>query len=377
MKARLVGPAASVRNGGTSDSDAASKPNERAPASWVRRSPATRSEVYDTYWRFAAERQEIFFKRLAGEQPPWTSDPILLQFRFTNVYRASDRVSQFLIRHVIYQGEPDLRDVFFRTILFKFFNKIETWLRLTEVFGEVDYRTFRPDAYDEVLTRAMDSGVRIYSAAYIMPSGGGQLLRTRRKHRHHLSLLDQMMRDRVPDKLATLHTMAEAFKLLRGYQSIGDFLAYQYATDVNYSNLTNFTESEFVAPGPGAIDGIRKCFRSLGGFSEADIIRQMADTQEREFERLGLQFRTLWGRPLQLIDCQNLFCEVGKYARVRHPEVQGSSGRTRIKQQFVAKSQPLDIWFPPKWRLNELVAHVGAGYRPFPPQCSLDRLRHA
>ena len=29
-----------------------------------------------------------------------------------------------------------------------------------------------------------------------------------------------------------------------------------------------------------------------------------------------VEFRDLWGRPLQLIGCQNLFCEVDKYARV-------------------------------------------------------------
>jgi hypothetical protein len=33
------------------------------------------SKVFDTYWRFAAERQEIFFRRIAGASPPWTADP--------------------------------------------------------------------------------------------------------------------------------------------------------------------------------------------------------------------------------------------------------------------------------------------------------------
>jgi hypothetical protein len=49
------------------------------------------SKVFDTYWRFAAERQEIFFRRIAGAPPPWTADPILREFKFTNAYRASDR----------------------------------------------------------------------------------------------------------------------------------------------------------------------------------------------------------------------------------------------------------------------------------------------
>src|SRR5439155_23738355 len=116
--------------------------------------------------------------------------------------------------------------------------------------------------------------------------------------------------------------------------TLGDVLGYQYVTDVNYSRVTNFTEMEFVIPGPGAIDGIRKCFADTGGLNDAEVIRFMADRQELEFERLGLRFQNLWGRRLQLIDCQNLFCETGKYARARHPDIGGITGRTRIKQKF-------------------------------------------
>ncbi len=83
--------------------------------------------VFDTFWRFAFERQEIFFKRVARLPPPWTSDPVMLSYRFTNVYRASDRVSQYLIRRVIYEGDQSEEEVFFRTLLFKIFNRIETW----------------------------------------------------------------------------------------------------------------------------------------------------------------------------------------------------------------------------------------------------------
>jgi len=112
---------------------------------------------------------------------------------------------------------------------------------------------------------------------------------------------------------------------------------------------------EFVVPGPGARDGIRKCFSDLGGLNEADIIRMVADRQQIEFERLGIEFKSLWGRPLQLIDCQNLFCEVDKYARHAHPDVVGITGRTRIKQVFRSTPLPIEYWYPPKWGLNELI----------------------
>jgi alpha-glutamyl/putrescinyl thymine pyrophosphorylase clade 1 len=59
--------------------------------------------VFASYWRYAVERQQIYLKRLKGERQPWTVDPVLRDHRFTNVFRASDRVSQFCIKNVIYQ----------------------------------------------------------------------------------------------------------------------------------------------------------------------------------------------------------------------------------------------------------------------------------
>ena len=159
------------------------------------------------------------------------------------------------------------------------------------------------------------------------------------------------MKDGLPAKIAAERTMAGAFGLLRAYPTIGDFLAYQYVTDLNYSTLMRFEEDEFTVPGPGAREGIEKCFRDLGGKNLAWIIQQVARVQKDAFAALGLNFRDLWGRPLQFIDCQNLFCEVAKYARVRHPEFNSATGRTRIKQRFVPVPEPIDFAFPPRWRL--------------------------
>jgi len=149
--------------------------------------------------------------------------------------------------------------------------------------------------------------------------------------------------------------MEQGFQLLKAYPMVGDFLAYQFITDINYSNVIDFSEMEFTVPGPGARDGMHKCFENTGELSPRDVIRMMADIQEQQFVRLGLRFRSLWGRPLQLVDCQNLFCEVGKYARWAHPDVGGLAGRTRIKQKYRTDTTPLSYWYPPKWNINELL----------------------
>lgn len=329
---------------------AAKKPRKK----FASLAPAKPTEVYDTYWRFAAERQAVFFRRYRGEPHPWSDDEILQTYKFTNVYRASDRVSQYLIRNVIYRGPQATHEVFFRTILFKLFNKIETWELLCRELGDVTYNRYSFERYDRVLTGAMNRKATIYSAAYIMPSGSKALGSTK-KHRSHLMLLERMMDNGVPDRIATAPSMRDAFNVLVSYPMIGDFLAYQYVTDLNYSEICDFTEMEFVVPGPGSIDGISKCFRSLGGLSETDIIKLVTERQAEEFDRLGLEFQNLWGRPLQLIDCQNLFCEISKYARVRHPDVNGVANRTRIKQKYKRNLEHIDLWYPPKWKINDRI----------------------
>jgi hypothetical protein len=327
------------------------KSSRMAPDILVKLAPAKPTEVFNSYWYFAAERQKMFFKRIANAPPPWTIDAILQSYKFTNAYRASDRVSQYLIRNVLYDKRRSPDDIFFRCLLFKIFNKIETWKLLESEIGEICAETFSERIYEQILTKAIRQKRRIYSAAYIMPSGRGWV-KCVYKHQMHLKLLRKMLDDKLWEQLASTPSMGKAFELLRSYPTIGDFLAYQYVTDLNYSTLTNFTEMEFVVPGPGAKHGIQKCFQSIGGLTESEIIRYVTDRQEFFFDQLGLEFKNLWGRRLQLIDCQNLFCEIDKYARVRFPEYSKASGRVRIKQAYKQPKALLEPFYPPKWGLK-------------------------
>ena len=127
----------------------------RAPFNFTALSPARPTVVYETYWRFAAERQEMFFRKIEGLPAPWTTDPILTKHKFTNAYRASDRVSQYLIRNVIYQGDQSPEEVFFRTILFKLFNRIETWEMLQDNLNTISHADYSFRQYDTVLSEAL------------------------------------------------------------------------------------------------------------------------------------------------------------------------------------------------------------------------------
>lgn len=309
-----------------------------------------RQEIYDLYWYFACERQNIFVKKKSGEPSPWTSDPILQEYKFCNSYRVNDRVSQYLLKNVIYNGKHySDEDMLFRIIIFKLFNKESTWELLMNNFNDITLKTFDVKKYSEVLEKAISNGVKIYNDAYI--SCATKAFGYDRKHDNHLALLNKMFKeDKIEEKIVKCRTMEEGFNIIKSYPLIGNFMAYQLVTDINYSEVTNWREDEFTVAGPGSLRGIKKCFISKGKMSNEDIIKYMYEHQEEEFKRLNLKFNRIGNRPLQLIDCQNIFCELDKYCREARPELK--SNRTKIKKKYVSKPEKISYFYPPKWNIK-------------------------
>ncbi|TQL85577.1 hypothetical protein FB560_1199 [Microbacterium saperdae] len=147
------------------------------------------SPVLRSYWHVAAERQRIYHRRLAGMRGPWSEDEILSAHRFTNAYRAADRVSQELIR-TQYDGPQSAEDVLLRTLLFRFFNKPETWNLIEQAVGSVSTESFDVPVIDSMLEQALSRGERIYSPAYIIPPPP---FGARRKHLNHLRLIEHVL----------------------------------------------------------------------------------------------------------------------------------------------------------------------------------------
>lgn len=309
-----------------------------------------RQEIYDLYWYFANERQNIFIKKLNGDTPPWTNDPILKIYKFCNSYRVNDRVSQYLLKNVIYNGKTYKdEDMLFRIILFKLFNKESTWELLIKEFKDITLSTFDMKEYSKVITNAINNNIKIYNDAYI--SCATKAFGYDRKHDNHLALLNKMfIIDKVQDKILKCTNMEQAFKIIKSYPLIGNFMAYQLITDINYSDIVDWKEDEFTVAGPGSLRGIKKCFIDKGNLSNEDIIRYMYHHQEEEFKRLNLDFKTIGNRKLQLIDIQNIFCELDKYCREKVPSLK--SNRTKIKKKYTPKQTKIEYIYPPKWNIK-------------------------
>jgi hypothetical protein len=310
--------------------------------------PTPRAEVFETYWRFAAERHRIFEARLQDPTGPWTTDEVLATYRFCNTFRASDRVTQDLIRVAYETREARPEDLFVRVLIHRLFSKPSTWSLIDRASGGLSAATFDEHGIGALLDEARGIGTTLYTGAFI-------LCATRayghpRKHRNHLALVADMLEQDVPDRIRSASSLQTVFNELRRWPLLGPFMSYQLAIDLNYTTLLNFDEDDFTVPGPGALRGLKKVFVNLGDLTPAEAVHWLVEYQYVAEEHLSITPPRLFGRPLHAIDCQNLLCEVDKYCRVAFPQL--TSSRTRIKQRFAPQCDPVALFYPPKWRIN-------------------------
>lgn len=315
-----------------------------------------REEAFKYYFHFMQQRMDIFWERYEGHSYPWTKDKILRIHKFTNVYRSSDRVSQYLIKNVIYDNTEKYteEDILLRILIFKVFNKIETWEYLKKNLGEITLQNFDIKYITKLLTERI-AQKPIFSSAYLMTGCHHDFLQYSSKHERWLMMIErEFIKGNLFSKILKAKSLEEIFNLLSECPFIGDFLAYQYAIDFNYSDVIDFDENSFVKAGIGAVRGIKKCFIKTKGYSNEDLIKYTQDHLDIYRDKYGYtNFKNLFGREPTLIDLQNCFCETDKYLRAKMPELKVDN--TRIKQKYKNSKSEICYFFPPKWHINDKI----------------------
>jgi hypothetical protein len=316
-----------------------------------------RDEAFKYYFHFMEQRMNIFWARYDNKKYPWTDDPVLLKHKFTNVYRACDRVSQYLIHNVIYNKTNKTfseEDILLRILVFKIFNRIDTWEYINSILGEVSIKTFDVSLLSQMLSQRI-AYQPIFTSAYLMTGSHRDYIQYPSKHERWLQMIDEkFVKGKLFSKIIKARSLDEIFILLSGCPFIGDFLAYQYAIDFNYSDVIDFDENSFVKAGIGAIRGLKKCFEYTEKYSNDDLIRYTHDNIQKYREQYGYSdFKNLFGREPTLIDLQNCFCETDKYLRVKMPELKVDN--VRIKQIYKRNNNNINYFFPPKWGINDKI----------------------
>jgi alpha-glutamyl/putrescinyl thymine pyrophosphorylase clade 1 len=301
---------------------------------------------FDKLWYWVKERHAIYTARREGKPSPWTTDPLLSQYKFTNVFREIDRESQACIRIANSGASPEsLEEQFFRTILFKTFSLDSTWQLLARGLGE-EPRLNNCDL-ERFCSILSTSTTTIYSKAYYgaYPQYDSEwqsvgLVREPAAEKFHVRVVQMMLEQRVAANAAAAKSLDDIAALLQEFTRIGDFKAGQFALDLNYGPHLRLPVGDFVIAGPGARNGVNRCFNAHGKRYN-EVIRLVCQYQDEcSLAAVGSEVPRLQSRAPAPMTVQNWFCEIGKYLR-------GDSKKYRVPAGTI-KPLPEPV-LPPWW----------------------------
>ena len=259
------------------------------------------------------ERESVRIKKEAGEPKPWTTDPIIRDYKFCNVRRNDDRVSHWIHDHWLhpYANHPNIT---FAMCVARIFNWPET-LELIEDL--VFHETWQPEEMRKRIKEYRDQGNKVFTGAYTVSTCG--------------LAMDKV--DYVIDKVFTplrwlvnpvddYVTLEMVWAKLCLHQGFSSFMAGQVIADLKYIEpLKSAPDWNTFAPlGPGSIRGLNRLYGRQLGYN----LKQQQGTQEL------LEIQSIIKRELALDialhDVQNCMCEFDKYMRLKY-----DGGKVRSK----------------------------------------------
>jgi hypothetical protein len=274
-----------------------------------------------TFWYWINERHRIYLKRQAGDKFPWTKDKILQEFKFTNVYRQLDRVTQEWTKRYVNLLDRGKKlkdeDILFQCAQFRLFNWPET-------YDALYYGLRRWDAAKaiELLTTRQDEGKQIFTGAYIIPNAG----RTDPKVQVICEALDAIYQesDKLTRRIKKYASMERAVELLQEYPTIGGFIGYEIACDLRHTRVLSHARdvNSWANPGPGARRGIHRLLTGDRHLEDKKPDYVAAMRQLLVEAKAGAiaphVLKCEW--PFEMREVEHSLCEMDKYSRVKNGE---------------------------------------------------------
>lgn len=269
------------------------------------------------YWAY--EREVIRLQKERGLPKPWTPDPILEKYRFCNVRRRDDRVSQWLMNNMFNQYKMnDGEDLWFVSALARYVNwPVSLYSLLCNGAIPENAEDFDPDVFIAVMDDLKNTGAKIWGASYMIYPGretGSNKAETVAR-----TFLLPLARDAAKIRAAVAENRVEAVvSAITKHYGFSTFLAGQIAADLTYypDELGKATDLYEWAPlGPGSTRGLNRLNgRKLeAAWKQEDFNRELIVIWKEIAEQLDLEDITLH-------DVQNVMCEMDKYWRVLNNE---------------------------------------------------------
>jgi hypothetical protein len=251
----------------------------------------------DAFWAFARERHGIYIKRLNGEPPPWTRDPLLASRQFTNVYRELDpgTVAFRDWRRKNSAASDTVEDVAFWSMAYRMTNHAEILDRRS--LPERDAKAV--SVWVRALEQDEKDGLRVQPATH--NSRGLQQLRA------------SLVSATFDLEIAGASSAEEAWSLVRSFFGLGDFYATQVMADVLYDPLSLWPEDSYI---PTAVGSNRALYLISRGETTKGVVPKPVVMTDLDFlyRELHEDQQDIAGPPLTWVDIEHTLCEYGKYA---------------------------------------------------------------
>lgn len=291
------------------------------------------------------ERHAIYARRQQGLPKPWTSDPVLQQYRFCNVFRELDTTTIW-IRKNIREPYAQHENLWFMLAMARTFNRVEF---LRQIVGDPIYwprgETFNLDSLASFADAEIAAGRPVYTGAYMIRAESnprkpwyswskqhyiceivlGRLWADRERwvrfldrERFPMERCGEESKARDPIRLEYVwRALAEDPR----YVGWGPFMTYEWVTDLRWTRYLNDAPDimTWANAGPGALRGLSRLANdgALGRLP-------------RQGEALGMMRQILedsrpsairWVGPrLEMRDIEHSLCEYDKYERVQRGE---------------------------------------------------------
>lgn len=351
--------------------------------------PVLNQTVVQHAWNWIRERYQVHVNKDVKKLPaPWTNDPVLRQVKFCNVRREHDRQSLNLIQNIVNAPNLSLQDKMMNSVLFRMFNLWEPLEAMgapwtINEFANLDLDKARKDlmAFEEkggkIFTNAFNTGglkqclafpemvyrcddknalkawVKITDFAGVtrtMKYQEAKIIVSEFPESYTIEGWEPYMPMRVvrsikefvnlyPDFFDTILNLDEPVDvyetMLNRIEGLGPFLAYQIWVDFTYNPDYPFSENHFTIAGPGCKAGIDLMFTNTGGMTHEECIFWLRDNQDDVFGSLGYT-RDMWSAEKEYDKCmnvmqlENLFCELQKYIRCCEQIKKGDKPRGKV-----------------------------------------------
>lgn len=283
-------------------------------------------------YNFIKRRYVIHLRKdVLKKDPPWTTDQVLRDFRFTNIRREHDKESKWVIEHITSNPELSYEDKLLNVILFRLYNKHETAELISMPFKFSETPDWNPEWYRSLFEAALvEDPKRVFFTAAFNTAGMKRTLKKVTGESYIpmriLKFIKILINEGLVDDIKACTNQQEVYQTLTDYNGIGHFLAYQFYVDMTYIAEFPFSENEFTVAGPGCVMGLNYLFEDRDGMSDEECLFWLRDNLDRLFvEELGKDWdakRVFWDLPeedrfFNVMSLENCFCELSKYIRVK------------------------------------------------------------